>query len=272
MGGETEENASKQITEWEIYEDSQEVPQTSEKQANDNKEPKFEGFRKSREYWSRLWREGHKDRHGQDMKFKETWESLRKEGKTDVEIFDIITKENPNYWMWSQFMKKMEDSDEESLRGEMRDKFINKIKEHHIQLMTPEQKEAYEKLKAENKENEFWKNYWLELHKEGHPKRRWLGFMPRRRPCGEEGHSGDIQSDQEADQSSLDSPQHWRKFRHWGWGRCGRDRKSDDKSFYKEFDFVNWDYSVLCLTMMQTHGIVWQNVSVTDIKDPRRTV
>ena len=240
MGGGTEEDTSKQTPEWEIYEDPQKTPQIPDNQKSDNTEPKFGGFRKSREYWSRMWREGHKHWHEHDTKCKETWETLRKEGKTDVEILDIITKETPrNHWiMWSRFME-MEDSGDESSKGDMRKKFINRMKEHHIQLMTPEQKEAYDELKAENKENEFWKNYWTELHKEGHPKMRWMGFMPRRRQCHEEGYSGSFQPDQGTEGSGSDRPHHWRKFRHCGWGRCGGERKTDDKPFYKEFDFVN---------------------------------
>ena len=234
MGGEIEETTPKQTPEWEIYEESK-----PDNQSSDSTGPKFEGFRKSREYWSRMWREGHKRNHEPDTKFKEKWETLRKEGKTDVEILDIITKENPrNHWMWSRFME-MDESRDDSTRSEMREKFINKIKEHHIQLMTPEQKDEFDKLKSENKEKEFWKNYWAELHKEGYPKKRWIGFMPRRKKCGDGGQSESKQSEQEVEQSGSERSRHWRQSRHWGWGRCGRDRKSDDKSFYKEFDFVN---------------------------------
>lgn len=259
MGGETEENVPKPSTEeWEVYESKGDISKQTEparskgfswvsKKENrerDEIEPKFEGFRKSKEYWARVWREGHNEGskgpwYAGDTKVKEKWESLRKEGKTDVEILEILTKENPRHRLWSTFMNRTGEKDEEKSHEDMRKRIFHNIKEHHFEIMTSEQRDKFEKMKSENKENEFWKDYWKELNKEGHSNRRRMGFWYHRGHCREQGRPGSNPTDQTGVQTEGERQIYRKGFRHWGWTRCGRKEKSDDKSFYKEFDFVN---------------------------------
>ena len=241
MGDEKGESLPRQKTqEWEVYENSGE----GRTEANaETEEKKFDGFRKSRGYWAKMWKQSHRDWPNgpgpiYDTKIKGKWESLQKEGKTNEEIFEILKKENPSPFMWIPFMKHMSESDKEKSHEEIQEQIFAEIKKYHFEKLTPEQKSTYEQMKSENKESEFWRNQWEEMHKDGHCKSRWMGFMRRRGPWRqEEGHSESNSTRQEGDESHRGRHRHWG---HWGWRRCGRGEKSsDDKSFYQEFDFVN---------------------------------
>lgn len=241
MGGEKDENLPQQKTqEWEVYEKIGEGKTGAD---TENKEKKFGGFQKSRGYWAKMWKESHKDWQNDqgpvpNTNFKEKWESLQKEGKTSEEIFEILKKENPSPFMWIPFMKHISESDQEKSHEEIQEQIFTEIKKYHFEKLTPEQKSMYEQMKSENKENEFWRNQWEEMNKDGHCKSRWMGLMRRRGPWRqEEDHSQSDSISQKEDESRRGRHKHWG---HWGWRRCGRGEKSsDDKSLYQEFDFVN---------------------------------
>lgn len=242
MRGEKDENLPQQKTqEWELNGKTEEGRTETDPEI---KEKKFEGFRKSREYWAKMWKNSHKDWPNgpgpiHDTKFKEKWESLQKEGKTSEEIFEILKKENPSPFMWIPFMKHMSETDnahDGKSNEDIQEQIFTEIKKYHFEKLTPEQKSTYEQMKSENREIEFWRNQWEDMHKDGHCKSRWMGFMRRRGPWRqEEGRSeGDLGS-QEGD-THRGRHRHWG---HWGWRRCGSGRgekSSEDRSLYQEFD------------------------------------
>ena len=266
MEGEKEEGVPKQTTEeWETY--SNKTPDAAEQptsswfpwrkkvkvteervQGTAKQNDSGETSTKSHEYWANVW----KDVHGSgaegsipkpDCKMRKQWKTLQKEGKTNEEIFEIMKRDNPEIMVWLPFFRNAENFEGKS-RAEIKEHFIKNIKEFQIEAMTPEQKNLYEQMKGENKENEFWKKYWEQIHKDGHYKKvPWRKMMHRRGPWSEEERSESSESTGEASETRGYHGHH-HHHRHWGirgswkWHRCGQ-KDSNEKSFYKEFDFVN---------------------------------
>ena len=224
MDGEKGESVQKQNTEeWEIYKNQQSNAEqepttwtswfpwgkTGEVRNAETERGKDAESKTSEDYWATVWKNMHKDgSRGSgpmpDCKIREKWINLQKEGKTNEEIIEILKKENPSSMVWLPFMRHMGEADGGKSCEDIGEEIFQNIKKHQLEMMTPEQRKTYEQMKADNREQEFWKNHWKEMHKAGHFKASWIKMMYGRAPWQGPGRSESSDDRQETEQSPID--------------------------------------------------------------------